>query len=368
MFDVAAATALLAVKPVAPAGNADRSWGVFGLAGIAVLAVGFGIHTYENVTSVSRGLVVSKTYHQFDVSRQSEQLTHVFTIENRCRFAVEIAESKATCTCTTMPDLSGCVVSPGETLELPITLNTGEAEEHIIGGVNLFCRKAGSTAAPSFFTRLQVSALVDPDYWVKPVVLNFGKVQGSRLVTQEVRVRPRRMPSMQILEIKSTHPAFRGGAVRRQRETGDYVVEITFDGRGQTRSEIIAAPITIKTSSPNRPHVRLLAHTVFESLLEIEPQAIVVSSDTKGVIVKDIILRGGSPLGVSEVRDGSCVKVTAEPADAERRRWKLRVQIPEIGSADLSDQVRFTVTGLGEMRDLTVPVHRFSHRPKEVGP
>jgi hypothetical protein len=357
-FDIAALALLAAVRPAPAAVCSPLGIDLLALCGIVAFGVGLGVHAYESVTSLSRGLVLSEQRHEIGVVGQSESLTHVFTVENRCRYAVEIAQSSSTCRCTTLPDLNGQVLAPGEKLEIPITLHTGDSDEHIVGGVNLYCRKAGSTAPPTLHRRIQLSARVDPDYWVRPLMTDFGRALGQQTVTRQVRVRPNRKQDLQLMEFKSSHPAF-GASVRKDRNAdGDLVIDITFDGRKMTRSEPVGAVITVTTSSPHRPEFRLLARVAYESPLSVSPSAIVVGSDIQGVVTREIAVRATSRVDVTTTGSPSSgLEVSAVPSGPDGTEWRIVVRVP---ATALNDTVKFVVTGLGDPLVVTVPVHRFT--------
>lgn len=356
-FDIAALAVLASARPTPTTGSSPPSGDSLALCGIVAFGIGLGLHAYESVTSLSRGLVLSEQRHEIGVVGQAEHLTHTFTVENRCRYAIEIAQSHSTCSCSTLPDLNGHVLAPGDKLEVPITLHTGNSDEHIVGGVNLYCRKAGSTAPPTLHRRIQLSAQVDPDYWVRPLLADFGRVLGQQTVIRQVRVRPNRMPDVQVIGFKSSHPAF-GATVLKDRTTdGDLVIEIAFDGRTMSRSEPIGAIITVTTSSPHRREFRLLARVTYESPLSVSPSALVVGSDIQGAITREITIRATSRVEVTTGSPPLGLELSAVSTRPDGTEWRVVVRVP---AAARNDAVKFVVTGLGDPREVTVPMHRFT--------
>lgn len=367
-FDAVAAVILFATKPEYVAVTTSRLWRFVTLAGIFALGAGIGLHAYESVTSLSRGLLISERTFEFGKVSQSEHLTHVFTIENHCRFAVEIAQSSSTCACTTIPDMNGTILLIGDSLELPVTLATGDSEEHVVGGVKLFCRKAGSSSPPYLLARLQVSAKVDPDYVVRPLVIDFGTVSGDSAESREVRIRPNRIPAVSVLDCKCSHPAFRATATTRSSTECDEIVEVTFNGRGLTKSAKLETPIVVETSSSRRPQFRILARVSFRSELEIEPAAIVVGSDVTGEVTREIEIQTALAVEVTNATATGGIKVATMPVHSDGKRWRLSVAIPEVRYSDLDQEVAFVVKGLARERNIVVPVYRFSTFARETRP
>ena len=282
VFDVIALAMLLSVKPRQMPGRRSRGADLFGLAGILCLGVGFAAHGYVTATSISRGLVLSEEVKHLGVVGQAEEHTHTFTIFNNCTFAVEIAQSQVTCGCTTLPDLRGRIVLPGQTLDVPITLRTGNSDEVVAGTVNLYCRRAGSKAPPTLHRRVRISAEVDPDFWVRPMRTDFGRVGGGPITRRQVRVRPNRVGAIKFEDFKSSHPAFEARALKELTADGDSLLEITFDPSKLSRSEAIEAVITMKTGTPASRETRLLARVDYISPLTVSPSAIVIGSDVRG--------------------------------------------------------------------------------------
>jgi hypothetical protein len=118
-----------------PFRDVDRvSWVDGGLliVGTFALVFGLGFTVYARATALSRGLIIwESNVHEFGEVRQSESLTHDFTLENTCSFPVEVVSTSTNCACTTVKDLEGVQINPGDTLNIPVTLNTKGSEDHL---------------------------------------------------------------------------------------------------------------------------------------------------------------------------------------------------------------------------------------------
>ncbi len=169
------------------------------LAGVFALAVGGTFTLYAYATDLSRGLAVrGPNVIEFGEVAQNQVLTHTFTVENLGQYAVEVAQTTSSCSCTTTENLDGKRLEPGGSLDIPVLLHTKESEEHLVGSITLLCRRVGSAAPPGYFQKLQVSAKVQPDYWVRPLILDLGEIDHDKPVVRTVALRPHLMPTVRI--------------------------------------------------------------------------------------------------------------------------------------------------------------------------
>ncbi|WP_390891118.1 DUF1573 domain-containing protein [Gemmata palustris] len=334
------------------------------LLALAVLAVGVEMRIYASATELSRGLRLDATSHEFGEVEQNQILTHEFTLTNNTTLPVEVVETSSTCGCTTVKDVTGRVIQVGESLVIPVTLKTGESETHLIGRITLYCRPAGSTSPPSFFQELAVTARVQPDYWVRPLVVDFGVIESDAPVIKVFKLRPNRKPDIRIREVTSSHPAFTVRVLDARSDEGDLQVEVRFCGRSLTNSGVVETPLQVVTDSMNRPSVRVLARAVFRSPITVEPDSLVIASNVIGPVEREIVVVGGKPFGIDGVTPTGAM-MTAIAEQQSDRRWTIRVTVPPAKGQGFRAEVRFRTTlsadpGTNETRDLIVPVFRLA--------
>lgn len=334
------------------------------LGGILVLTIGTGLTVYERATSLHRGLIAASNFHDFGVTEQHQVLTHVFTMENRCAFPVEVVQTTSSCNCTAVQIGAGHVIPPNGRLEVPVSLNTGEYEQETAGKITLYCRRAGSSSSPGFFQSFTVTATVEPDYWVRPLILNFGEVDHDRPVRGTFLLRPNRMADVRVTKVRSRSAEVTGRVLDERTSEGDIQVEMTFDGRTLIGTSMIEVPVTLFTSSRHRPHVEVMARAYYRAPVSVEPTAVVVASDIHGRVERDIIVTGNRPIRVEGLLSPSEIQV--ELISDSPNRWRVRAGFPaETARAGSNGEVLFEVrflddngTAAAEARKVAVPLHR----------
>jgi hypothetical protein len=363
-FDLIVAVAMFWVRPIPVVGPPVAVTALY-LTGVSVLVVGLGSWVFVRATDMARGLSFDANAHEFGDVEQNEVLTHDFTLRNNCTYPVEIVQTTATCICTTVDDLAGREIAAGGSMAIPVTLRTKEADEHLASRVTVYCRRAGSDAPPTLFQDLMVSAKVQPDYWVRPLMADFGEVDDDQPRTTIVRLRPHRMPSVAVEHIEPGHRAFAARVLDERTSEGDLQIELTFHGIALTQSGVVQAPLRIDTTSPKRPHVTILAKATFESPVVVEPDAVVIPSDAAGPVARDILVTGTKPLHLTGVAS-SHEKVTATAAQDSPTRWRIRLSVPgDLHETGLAAELRFRAVGAHsttarEGRDVTIPIYRFA--------
>jgi hypothetical protein len=341
----------------------ERRTGALVLAGALALTAGLGLKVYEAGTALSRGLVIDAPYHDFGEVEQRQILTHVFTLENRCSYPVEVAKTTLACNCTTTGGVAGQVVEPGGRLEIPVTFDTREYEEQVRGRVTLYCRRAGSSTPATTFRQVVVTATVEPDYWVRPLLLDFGEVPDGKSGTRVALLRPNRMKDVQVTRMTSSDPAFRGRLLDDRTPDGDLQVEFTFAAPGLTESRQVDSTLTIHTTSPRRPRIDVSARAYHQASVVSEPKAIVVGTDVAGEVVREVTVAGGRPIRVENCQSTS-PQVRVAAVEESPTRWRVAVTLPsDTGRTGLNAEVRFEVryqdaTTAEEARVVAVPVHR----------
>lgn len=368
LFDLAVAFLVWWVAPP-EAVLADFRSSALLLVGTLVLAGGLGVKVYQTATEMSRRVVVSEPFHEFGQVEQNRVLTHIFTLENRCPYPVEVVKTSSSCGCTTIDEIAGQEIPAGETLSIPVTLHTKEYDEHLVGRITLFCRRAGSSNAPGFFQDLVIAADVQPDYWVRPLIVDFGEIDHGGPVTRVVKLRPHRLQDVQITQVEASNPSFTARLLGDRTEEGDLQVEIGFSGRNLTASNSLSASVTFHTTSSKRKSIVVLAKASFRSPVSVEPSAIVIPRNISGEVVREVTIKLDRP-GRIELGQSMSPRVHATVTEGADNRHRVQVKfLSETGQSGLSTELRCTVrfadaTVAGEAWTVVVPLHRLPNPVK----
>jgi hypothetical protein len=229
----------------------------------------------------------------------------------------------------------------------------------------LYCRRVGSSAPPGYFREVRVSAKVQPDYWVRPLVADFGEVDHDRPVRRTVEFVPHRKEDARVTEVTAGHPAFTAKLLGGQTPGEAQQVEITFHGRNLSASGVAETPIILRTNSTRRPVVSILAQVSFQSPVTVSPSAVVVGSDASGLVTRQVVVEGLRPLRVEEPASSS-PEVQVTVAQESPTRWRLTLRLSDrTGKTGLNGNVRFTVrydveSDSGGVREVVIPTHRLT--------
>jgi len=304
-------------------------------------------------------VVVEPQGFDFADRRQAEELLYSFTLRNKLSYPITLVGIHSTCGCATVPGiLVGRTIDAADSCELPVTLNTGNADGPVSGQVMVYYRAGTSTR----MCGLELSANVLPDYRVEPAALDFGKIDQLGAVTKRVRIRPEMFPGFRVLGVRSSHRQFSARLAEESAGQGVRHVDITFAAENVWRTESFSAIVTVETNSPRAPRAEVAVRARLVPPVEIEPPSVVVRWDESGRVERRLRITSRAPSRLSAVRcPEPGVHVDADLArEAQEHVLRLALVRPEMRTPNCEIQVELALrgsTGKSEACRVSFPVH-----------
>ena len=144
--------------------------------GLAILAGGLGSRRFSRATDGVKDISLSPKVFDFGKARQGQTLEHEFRLSNGGAVAIVITRVESSCSCTTTENLEGRTIAPGSAIDVPVSIKTGPGDGFESGQITLYFRSAVGPDTPVHFTSARVVADVNPDYRIRPTLIDFGTI------------------------------------------------------------------------------------------------------------------------------------------------------------------------------------------------
>ncbi len=336
--------------------------------GLAVLVGGLSSRRFLNASDGVKNVSVTPTDFNFGKVRQGETLKHTFRLRNGGDVAIVVTKADSSCGCTTVKDLQGRVIPARGEVEVPVSLKTGIADGPESGRITLYFRSAAQADAPIHFALARVAADVEPDYRVRPTLIEFGKIEDAHPVTRTVRLRPEAQADVKIDRLFCTNESFSARQVAAPAGVRDLYVEVTFSGQSLWKTGPIEGITSIETSSTRNPIAQVLSRVQFVAPIEIEPASIVVGPDASGSVEREIRIVAARPVRIAALRSTEPAIRLAAIGPNEGRALKVRATISgddprhAINAEIAIDLAPTTGTDANEARTVKIPIHRLASK------
>ncbi len=338
------------------------------LLGLAVLVGGLGSRRLRPASDGVGDVSVEPPAFDFGKIRQGETLKHTFRLANGGKVAIIITKTESSCSCTTAENLESRTIAPGGAIEVPVSLKTGIVDGPESGQITLYFRSSSRADAAVYFRLIRVTADVQPDYRVRPTLIDFGTIDHLDPITRTVRLRPEELSDVKIARLSTSHGALTARRVDMLPGEIDQAIEITFSGRSLWKSGSIETTASIETTSPRNPITHVLTRARFVAPVEVEPTSIVVNSATSGTVGREIQIDAARPVRIKALRSSDSSVSLAGVGPAAGRSLRIlatiagdpRHAINAEASIELEPVLRTAATGA---RTVTIPIHRLA--PKE---
>jgi hypothetical protein len=320
-----------------------------------------------------KGLIVlDSEEHDFGTCKQGEALRHEFTLQNAGRMPVKIVEVKTSCGCLVAAQVVGSTVPPGDKLALPVGFTTGGAQETASAGVLVGYRKGDepTDAGEPKYVHLKVRASILPDYRISPREVDFGLVDGLAVqqVDRVIRVEPVAVADVKLLEASSSNPFLHVQVLPKDSHGCVVQVKVSLDVSGFTQSRPFTGSVVFSTDSKRVPKAVVEVKGQYQAPVEIQPDAIVIASDERGEVERQLQLKASCAARVRQVRfsgdEGIRIEFDRELV-AQKHVFHLFVAPCKEGrptDGELEVDVQLLGNGASTFRTLRVPVHRFSQK------
>jgi hypothetical protein len=357
------ATALL--ESTERSGVASPGWWTTAIAGGGVILLAAGVTVrafFQPADELFRQVTAEPGFFDFGEVPQGQSLTHIFRLDNKWRNPIEVVKVQSSCGCTTVEEIVGRVVGPGQSLEVPVTLHSGDSDGERSGTITVYYREPGQSIPA--YKSVRVLANVITDYWVRPTLLDFGIVEDVEPMTRLVRLRPNRLADVRITSVDTDHIAFSARQVEAPSGSGDLHVQVSFTPNKLWRSGSVNSVVRLHTASERVPTTIILAQAQFRAPVEVLPAAVVVGADVTGPVDREIRVTAHRPVRVVALRCPQLGITLEASGTVAAKEHRVRVGLPgqETGQG-LNTEVQLEIdllsaTGVTEARTVTIPVHR----------
>jgi len=336
--------------------------------GLSILTGGLLSSRYLRPSQEITRLTLDKSYHDFGKSRQGQTLVHAFRMTNGGKKPIKIVKVESSCSCTTTNDIADRVIQPNQTVDLPVSIQTGPGDGHESGRITLYYNSLAQADPKTYFAVASVVTDVDPDYRIRPTLLDFGTVASFEPVSRIVRIRPERMADVSVVKLSSSKKAFSTRQVATPVGEQDLYVEVVFSGYHLWRSEALEAAITIDTTSLGNKSTQILARVHFIAPVQVEPMSVIVGSQEVGTVVREIKFDSIQPIRIKALKsDDPAIRLaTVGPLEGKALQVQASIDgsnpyhpINSKVSIDLEPSKGTDATGA---RTVTIPIHRLTSK------
>lgn len=324
-------------------------------------------------TAPTAPVVVDSPTHNFGRRHQGEELWHTFVFTNQMDSSVEIIKAVSSCSCTVVGEdgrLPDTAIPPHGTLRIPIRLHIGSAQEVASGRIVVFYRLDTDPAdlRPKRFFHLHLRADVIPDYRITPRELDFGEIDGlsTQLVTRTLCVTPDAAKNVVIKQVRSTSDFLSACVLPGSGNSGNYEIKVNLDVSGFAENRSLSGSLVISTDSKQLPEAVVGVRVKYLAPATIEPTMIVIGSDQKGEVARELCISSSQPSRIRTVSTRSDAVHVEFDGRQESREHRLRLLVAPCHQKALDSELKielvlFPIGGNSLVRVFSIPVHRFLH-------
>jgi len=329
-----------------------------------------------NTTLYSPGLIPSNEgMHDFGEIGQMEDMEHAFSLTNVSEQSIRVTGVDASCRCMwnekNEETLAGTLIAPQEKIGIPIKMNTSTRQDDISGKVLITYRRIleNEEEGPPENLVLNIKAYVIPDYRITPAVVDFGTIDG--LTHGEVRrvitIAPETVESVAIHNATASREAVSVEILCETSvdRTAPCEIEVVLDVSSYQESVTLQGAIHIDVDSEPMPRALIPFRAEYIAPLEYQPDSIVIGSDIKGDVSKEITIISSCPSQIIAIHGERELGVVAEYSDENREKnHTIQLTIPPCSDEAIDEVLEleimlFPVVGEEQLRTLSVPVYRF---------
>lgn len=324
-------------------------------------------------------VVVGAGVHNFGECHQEELLTHSFSFVNQADVPIRITGFETSCSCVVAgrdKELGSKTLAPGDTFVLPVRFTTGDVQGLASGGISVHYGEVAGTSelVNQNYLSLLVQAQVIPDYRITPRKVDFGVVDGLAIqqVYRTIRVVPEAAHNLEILDVTSSNDMISAQLLPKKDGDAGFEIQVSLDISKFTQSRSFNGWFFLSTNNEKLPKARVGVHAKYVSPMYAEPDMIVIGSNERGEVKREVRVTTSLPSRVHKYRSTSGdppVRVefsSQEPASEHI----LQLFVPPCREEPLDSELElelslFSDDGKSLFRTLRVPVHRLLEKGVE---
>lgn len=166
--------------------------------GLLILATSARVYVVLSDDSGEDSLVLSKRQFDWIGVPSNSKLRDQVTLRNQGKEPLELLSVKSSCSCTTLKDVGGSLLQPGQSLEVPFAMNTGTMGQDA-AELEIAWKPAGGTK--SFLSRIELHATTVNFLSTNETVVDLGTLDGGRETARKVHFT--KMKGVVVKEVRS---------------------------------------------------------------------------------------------------------------------------------------------------------------------
>lgn len=333
---------------------------------IIVLALGSSLWLYarpsrETATQVS----FEPAFHDFGRASEGLTLTTSCRLINHSLSEIVITDVETSCNCTQTGEAKGKTVAPGETIEIPVSLRTGNQQEVRRESVTVLF-KSSKDVVPAR-RAMHITADVRTDYDVMPNMYQLEPMHFGDSKRVEVQVIPKEKKDIQITALKVEPPHYQANVVGRDEQSGAWKIELAGSAQKHWTTGPKPAVLTITTNSESAPSKQVMLMCSYVAPYELDRSVIVISADQVGMIQANFKVKTDKPRKLVLLRKSLWI-TDVSIKQQEALQWEVQLSLPEPhGSAGFTGELVLELQpkgadGTSKAIPLTIPLHRLITR------
>lgn len=216
----------------------------------------------------------------FGDSSQSETLSTRLNLINHSESQIIISKVRLSCGCTTtQKDLVGKILGAGESIKVPVELETGEATGYLLSSIAVVgTSQLGNRE--DVVASCVVRTRVVPDYMVSPKALDFGVQVPMEKGSRELTFTPMNLESSKIVAAKSTDSVFRAELFN---DGNEQKVRVVFTAPSTSESQKLkhSGFIHLDTNSKRIPQIEIPVSARVQIPVQAIPGKLVITSNNQ---------------------------------------------------------------------------------------
>jgi hypothetical protein len=273
-------------------------------------------------------------------------LSHSFRIVNKGDTPVTIASIRVSCGCVSATALKN-TLRPGEETALVAQMDTSRFTGP--KAVTIFVQFSQPHPEEG---RLLVQANSRDDVMLAPDTLAFGRTRRGASPTGSVTVTFMGNPQAQVLDVRSESNYVQAAVKELRRQDTEVSYQLTARLRPDAPVGKWYTDVWLRTNLPAMPRVRVPLTVEIETALSVSPMTVLLGQvKTGGVAQRKVIVRGGEPFRITEVKGTDAQLAVRDSTTESKRVHVLTVTFRPSQPGELKRNLR-VVTDLKENGDI----------------
>lgn len=308
----------------------------------------------------------------FGEQSQGATLSHTFRLRNDSRSTVQILEFRTSCSCVATPPKTNSELSlaPGNYLEVPVSLSTGDRKSSASGALRLtYCHLPikDTTIKPSQL-ELRLSATMALPYRISPEKLDFGTLTDlipSRQA-RTIEIVGTLGDPLEIHDVSTTCKQLSVRLASSNPVENRHTIEVVLDAHDLVTSLGLRDVIKLSLSSKVAPRAFVEVRANYRQSVESFPPSITVGSAINGRVTERFRIKPACAAKALRLTSTDAAAISPKMlATNEDGSIDCQVEIADVSPRQLVGAIQATISlaPSGEAiatREMSVPVYRFS--------